>query len=227
MSKKDLYDELWRCRDLEINSLWQKSVFLGSFIIAVGTVYCAFIGKLLSGEIKAKGLIALWGDCCISVGCCLHLAAFAIAFVEIALSMLWIFMAKGSKYWVEVFETSLQVMIHDKLPDGKFRIETEFNKDDYPVHGNLNYPDEDGRSKSVFTTDACRCSPSRINVMIGIIFLVLFSVFAVFNMACAMNALCGRVFCTFAVSIAASLVLEFFLYKVLMACVVGGKNGKG
>ena len=90
LSKKDLYDELWRCRDLEINNLWQKSVFLGSFIVAVGTAYCAFIGKLLSGGIKLRGIIALWGDYYISIRSCMHLVAFAIAFVEIALSMLYL-----------------------------------------------------------------------------------------------------------------------------------------
>ena len=43
VSKHDLYEKLWASRDFEINHLWQRSVFLATFIVALFTLYAATI----------------------------------------------------------------------------------------------------------------------------------------------------------------------------------------
>ena len=45
---KDLYKELFHCRDFELQHLWQRSVFLAGFMIALFTLYGSFLGNRLN-----------------------------------------------------------------------------------------------------------------------------------------------------------------------------------
>ena len=42
---KDLYTELFYCRDFELQHLWQRSVFLAGFMIVLFTLYGSFLGN--------------------------------------------------------------------------------------------------------------------------------------------------------------------------------------
>ena len=55
---KDIYQYLWHGRDFELERLWERSVFLGAFLIAVAGAYAlymkdVFIPKLYSTHITA------------------------------------------------------------------------------------------------------------------------------------------------------------------------------
>ena len=37
ITKKEIYEELWKGRDFEINHLWQRSIFLATFMVGITT----------------------------------------------------------------------------------------------------------------------------------------------------------------------------------------------
>ena len=90
---KDLYTELFHCRDFELQHLWQRSVFLAGFMIALFTLYGSFLGSRLNENEPIHITI--------------HYFAFFIGCVGIIISQLFIMMIKGSKRWYEQFEQSI------------------------------------------------------------------------------------------------------------------------
>ena len=50
LTERELYQELWQGRDFEINHLWQRSVFLGAFMVAIAAGYGGLALKLLFPE---------------------------------------------------------------------------------------------------------------------------------------------------------------------------------
>ena len=46
LSIKELYAQYWHCRDFEIQNLWQRSIFLGTFLILCFTGYGFFSVRL-------------------------------------------------------------------------------------------------------------------------------------------------------------------------------------
>ncbi len=69
LSRKDLYQQLWRGRDLELTSLWQRSIFLLSFLVIAFTAYCGLWVVLFSQEDSSIHELLLMdlGFVCISV----------------------------------------------------------------------------------------------------------------------------------------------------------------
>ena len=39
LTVKDLYKEFWECRNFEIDHLWQRSIFLAVFLLAIAAGY--------------------------------------------------------------------------------------------------------------------------------------------------------------------------------------------
>ena len=50
LTERELYQELWQGRDFEINHLWQRSIFLGAFMLAIAAGYGGLALKLLFPE---------------------------------------------------------------------------------------------------------------------------------------------------------------------------------
>lgn len=92
MDDKELqiYQLLYQAYADEIKNLWQRSIFLASFMVLVWTGY---------GALQLK---ALDKDFSVSAGYCL--VSFGLCGVIIILSLLWIAMAKGSKFVQEAHE---------------------------------------------------------------------------------------------------------------------------
>ena len=90
VSLKELREEFYKIRKFEIQNLWQRSIFLATFIVLLFTGYGAFFEKLMSYD----GLQSIIGH----IICCL------LALTGSIFSMLWIMMAKGSKAWYEIYE---------------------------------------------------------------------------------------------------------------------------
>ena len=38
----DVYNFLWKGRDFELSHLWHRSVFLGTFLIGIATIYSVY-----------------------------------------------------------------------------------------------------------------------------------------------------------------------------------------
>ena len=95
------------------------------------------------------------------------------------ISLLWICMTKGSKAWVEFFESHIGC-IKFKKNRGMFfseeLVERLENKDYIPYNGSYPQKFQHDWSNSILSTSGGAFSPSRINVVIGIVSFLLFSI---------------------------------------------------
>lgn len=90
----EIYKRLWECRDFELSTLWQRSVFLGAFMLAA---YAGYGVLILNAIGTAKGV--KWT--------LLNLMAMGVCWLGVVLAALWIMMLKGSKTWYEIYETAI------------------------------------------------------------------------------------------------------------------------
>ena len=120
---KDLYEEFWKCRDFEIDHLWQRSVFLAVFLIAVAAAYGVFVNTHITFIIpdiitndynsmvetfKNSQLRYVWLNPQTAMPSIIfHSIAFSFCVLGIMFSQLWIMMAKGSKRWYERYENAI------------------------------------------------------------------------------------------------------------------------
>lgn len=93
----NVYCMLWKCRDFELSTLWQRSVFLGAFLIASYTGYGAIILKLMDAT-EANRLY-------------IHFSAIGVSCFGILFAALWILMMKGSKAWYEHYEAAINTFV--------------------------------------------------------------------------------------------------------------------
>lgn len=177
-SPRDLYDELWRGRDLEIKNLWQRSVFLSVFLILVISGYGILFSKIFDGS------IGVFHNGYYSLPSMVHLAFVVLSSLGMCLSLLWIGMAKGSKYWVECYENSIDIMLGEKWENCVFSKELislwKSNDDQLRLcHGYLGEKENDC---NFLSTNGGRFSVSRINILIGQVFFIAFIVASIFHM---------------------------------------------
>lgn len=90
---RELVEKLWETRDREITRLWQRGVFLATFILGEFTAYGVIEGSLMT---------------------CARPESFAANVLGVALGMLglisalfWIAMAKGANAWYQVYERAI------------------------------------------------------------------------------------------------------------------------
>lgn len=152
ISIKEIHETLWRCRDFELSHLWQRSIFLTAFLILCYTGY----GSIIIGFLDRKDLEVY------------NVAACLISTLGIVFSSLWIMMGKGSKAWYERYEQAIAAFesnekyASEKIRDiGGFGYE-QINKYE---HKNIN--------NCLFSGSGGAYSPSRINIAIGQISLVI------------------------------------------------------
>ena len=178
---KDLYTELFHCRDFELQHYWQRSVFLAGFMIALFTLYGSFVGDNLSLEINNE----IHNSANINVNISkniepisnlftkskIHYFGFLIGCVGIIISQLFIMMIKGSKRWYEQFEQSIYWFYYNDTD--LFSKELNKNLEDYledkkyPHFGGLKNIKKDRINNSLLNTNAGYYSVSRINIVLG------------------------------------------------------------
>lgn len=156
---QDIYRSLWSCRDFEISHLWQRSIFLTTFMLAGFTGYGFILSKLFGNT----------SNCC----AILNMLAGGIALAGIILSMLWIMMAKGSKAWYEKYEDAIWRIEHD--PDYTSDLVKGLILKGL-VHGSLPSLSSDRVSNNIFNTSGGAYSVSRINIVLGQMALVIWAV---------------------------------------------------
>ena len=127
LTKKDIHALLWRGRDFELTSLWQRSVFLATFLVLIFTAYLglssAVLGRMndtqayissthylphgfLTIEASPNPRSALSLFAVLSNSIEFGIGFFVLSLMGSSFSILWIFMAKGSKYWYEIGRAS-------------------------------------------------------------------------------------------------------------------------
>lgn len=176
VSPKDIHDLVWKCRDLEIDNLWERSKLLATFLVifwtGLGYTFYKFIDFCIDHE-KVFTLVS-------SIGNFFLLGIQIYCVLGSFLSLLWVCMMKGSKAWVEFFEGHLNSMVEEENQRNLFfnkevaeKLETE---DYFPYNGYkpaVLYADW---NNSILSPKGGCFSPSKINIVIGIISFTLFSI---------------------------------------------------
>lgn len=159
ITSKDVYSSLWRCRDFELSHLWQRSIFLTTFLVMSFTGYGSMLLRVCEYITDDNKCIPF---------CILNIAGLCIALLGIVLSALWIMMGKGSKAWYEKYENALyHIERNEKYSNA---IVANDMDDEMLMHGSL--PAANPLDTSLFTTNAGRFSVSRINIAIGQVSIV-------------------------------------------------------
>lgn len=141
--QKTILENLYRCRDLELNNLWQKSAFLGTLLVLCFTGYGVLILSMIKEDSKEGNILLEYDLLCLF-----------LCFISAIFSVLWIYMFKGSKAHYELYERAIT-----DFEEKKLGIEKEF------IMGRFNY--NAPIDECIFSTNGGKYSPSRINIFIG------------------------------------------------------------
>ena len=153
----DVYKTLWKCRDLEISTLWQRSIMLGAFMVATYTGYGALVLNAFENGIAQK-----WD--------LFNFLSIALCCFGMLFSALWIMMMKGSKAGFERCESALNAFQKIALDDVFVSEEVR----GLSAHGAFwaektceDYTDQSEPSDNLFSTSAGQFSVSRVAIAIG------------------------------------------------------------
>lgn len=155
----DIYKTLWKCRDFELSTLWQRSAMLGVFMIASYTGYGAWML-----HVTGSGSNVTWEA--------RHIVSLFICWFGIACASLWVMMMKGSKAWYERYEATICAFAERDESDA---FESDRVKDDAGF-GICWHKETDKRipeiDYSLFSVNAGGFSPSKVAILIGMVSLV-------------------------------------------------------
>lgn len=161
---KDVYKNLWICRDFEVDHLWQRSIFLAGFLLACFGGYGALAVSVLFPDPDAKAVSKEL----------VNAVAFGICLIGIVLSLLWLMMAKGSKAWYERYEQAIEGFAKSypgAFDEGMERLEG-FHWEKMPQY------ERKPTSDCPFNPKGGKFSPSKINYGIGIVSIVIWILLA-------------------------------------------------
>lgn len=200
--KLKIYELLYKAYADEIKNLWQRSVFLGTFMVLVWTGY---------GALQLKFLEKCAGNAPFSY----HLVSLGLCAVIIVLSLLWVAMAKGSKFVQEAHEDNID----------KFDF---MNRDINNIFCNLNdyKPEKDKSSPNLLfcggldeNLKAFRYSPSKINIVLGLFSAVIATILSMIHTIFTMQAYCILTF-KCAVFLVIAIIVISLIAICLMPCFV-------
>jgi hypothetical protein len=237
-SLRDVYDELWRGRDFEISHLWQRSVFLAVFMLAIAGGYGTYMMKVMfpEGESNIEKICGTLKDEAKQVNADISiemkktedkkqsgniekykkLTPIFLTYLGIIFSMMWIMMAKGSKYCFERYEFGInKILENKKFEDGDKEFNSGIADDDIPHHGNLPEPKDDDVCDYILSPLAGRYSVSKINITIGIVALLFWCCLNILHILdVAQNYIGGDLF-SFSVSLVIAILTYVFIYFTL------------
>ena len=195
---RNVQEQLHSDKDSAINSLWQRSILLVSLLVICYTGYGTLFMKMLDDDVSKKYSLKIpqnlvnndeiptYVDVLITDATDykiwrIHAALSIISIVGCILSMLWILMAKGSKAWQEAHENAISDLeyfnIYKNLPYdgelGEWKIRMKSYSHGWWQGGYL-WLDSENVNDCIFSTKAGCYSPSKINIMIGIVSFIVF-----------------------------------------------------
>ena len=194
LSLKELRDNFYKCRNFEISNLWQRSIFLTAFLVLCFTGYGTIV-KLLFKKDMNTAII-------------LHFIAFFLSVVGLVIAIIWIFMAKSSKAWYEVYERAI-VSIENKE---ELQIPEEY------IMGCFLNRAKGEIDKSIFSTKPGPYSPSRLNILIGIVLFVVWFVIINIHTICIIQTIIPWITCIcfrIILSIFINCMISFILKEIL------------
>jgi membrane protein implicated in regulation of membrane protease activity len=165
ITKRDVYQTFWKCRDFEITNLWQRSILLTAFLIACFTAYASLLPELLESEIEINRFLII------------SAIAFFLALVGIVFSIIWIKMAKGSKAWFEVYEGRIIEIEKEFKHEYMLRYIHSRKKGVSLSYDSIKFDVNNG----LFSQKGGGYSVSKINIGIGQTFLIIWFLIASAN----------------------------------------------
>lgn len=144
---KQLRKEYHEIRKFEIQNLWQRSLFLATFIVILLTGYGSLIKDLIGkNELQTQLTHSV---------CC------GLTFLGAIFSIIWIMMGKGSKAWYEIYEQKI------------YKIEKEHLnwEEEYRLSGGS----PNSFNNSLYSRGAGAFSVSRINILLGQVLFIICS----------------------------------------------------
>lgn len=145
VSLKELRENFYKLRDLEIQNLWQRASIFAGLIGLFFAGYGYILVEKLRGTFYLKDIF-------------LHTLCFGIAILAIIFSVIWIKMAKGAKAWFEVQERNIS----------EIEAEVELNIPLRYQMGKLPYPGSDNEPENcIFSTSCGAYSVSKLNIIFG------------------------------------------------------------
>lgn len=176
----DLYRQYWKCRNFELQNLWQRSIFLATFLVLCFTGYGFFF---VHAFFEGSNVTVFNNDVNLIPA---HIIAVAISLIGMVMSVLWTCMAKGSKAWYEVYEHSIKVL--EKQPD--FTKSSFLRTHDIGCFEQENLPGYKSKggtpqfNTELFSLKGGLYSPSKINIVIGPICFLIFCVLFALHLEC-------------------------------------------
>ena len=165
ISPAEMYRILWEGRNTEISNLWQRSILLGTFLVllwtASGWLFVRYLDLFQSRNIISNRLYLRE----------LSIGAFVLSSLGAVMSILWIYMTKASKAWMEYSEGQI-----NKAQGFQSKLFSPCFPKGFPMHGTTGAEYISGCkwNKCIFSTKGGPFSPSKINIMVGIISLFYF-----------------------------------------------------
>lgn len=156
ITPRDIYKTVWKCRDFELSTLWQRSAMLGAFMVAMYAGY----GALLLNAFE-HGCLPRWIP--------FNLLAEGMCCFGMVFSALWIMMLKGSKGWYERCEAALSGF-QKEMPDEVFSCEDVRENAAFGIFWSAATERELKKFESntdLFSTSGGRFSVSRVAIMLG------------------------------------------------------------
>ena len=175
ITAKDIYKEAWECRNFEIDHLWQRSVFLAAFLLAIAGGYGSVVMNMLFPNTET------------TVDYRHHFLAYGLCWLGIVFSILWILMAKGSKHSFEQYEAAITWFFHNSSQSYTDSDNPDFALDAMPYYGNLPEVEDSKVSECIFSPLSGHYSVSKVNATIGIVSLLVWMALNMFHFAKAIT----------------------------------------
>ena len=193
----ELYAQYWHCRNFEIQNLWQRSIFLGAFLILCYSGYGFFF---CNAFFNSKGEFSLLCNTQVNtIPPCIqaHLIAILIALTGVILSVLWVYLAKASKAWVEVYEAAISSIdqTNNFMPND-FKNIGGFHMENLPSFGKNEFSSSNDCAKfsnNLFSCKGGTYSPSKINICIGQISLSIWALVITLHLSCSSGSIAAFV----------------------------------
>jgi len=151
ISEREIYKGLWQCRDFEIDHVWQRAVFLSAFLLACYAGYgSAIIAFCTANDVRIPFQLA-------------NVMLFAIAYIGLILSLVWIMMAKGSKAWYEHYEAAIKAFENNHINAFENNCHARVQTADETLVG-FEVP---STSSWLWNTQGGAYSVAKINIVIG------------------------------------------------------------
>lgn len=155
-SKLEMYKILYGAYADEIKNLWQRSIFLGAFMVLVWSGYGAL--QLKAIKLKIVGNLAQSAQNGETNTLVYISASLGLCAVIIVLSWLWIAMAKGSKFVQEAHEAKI------KQYSKRYKCNLFCDLNVYQKATNKRWYD---KLSFICPLKSYRYSPSKINIALG------------------------------------------------------------